>query len=284
MNSYISIEPVKRKLGLTGTSSDVDVLSAVKAASRDIDLASARDGKSEGFFTQSGTRIYDVADTIYLGRVQRLPINECLAVTLIEDDTVGDGTFATDWDAADWVLGPPNTYPKTYVEAAPGGAKCFSAGSRKIRVTGTWGYGDGLSASPWQLLTPVATVANDTSQTITVDVATGIEVGMTLKIESEQVFVSAISSLNLTVERGVNGTTAAAHAGAAVYKAKYPDDIAQAALWFSLDTWRQLGTAGLLMERIGDYSYQTNSVEVTADQKQRMVNRHMRRGTVPRYD
>lgn len=284
MNAYISIEPVKRKLGLTDTSSDADVLSAVKAASRDIDTASGRDGKSEGFFTQSGARIYDVSDTIYLGRVQRMPINECLAVTMVEDDTTNDGTFATEWESTDWVLGPPNTYPKTYIESAPGGAKSFSAGSRKIRVTGTWGYGDGLSASPWQLLAPVATVANGTSQTIAVDVVTGIEVGMTLKIESEQVFISAISSLNLTVERAVNGTTGAAHTGAAVYKAKYPDDLSHAALWFSLDTWRQLGAAGLLMERIGDYSYQTNSVEVTAVQKQRMVNRHLRRGIVPRYD
>lgn len=284
MNCYTSIEPVKRKLNLTGTSSDADVLMAVKAASREIDIASGRDGNVEGFFTKTEARIYDVTRSINIRCVQRLPINECLAITGIEDDTSADGTFVTDWDAADWVLGPANTYPKTYIEAAPGGARSFSAGSRKIRVTGTWGYGDGQSASPWQLLAPVATVANGTATTITVDVATGIEAGMTLKIESEQVFVSAVSSLNLTVERGVNGTTAAAHTAAPTYKAKYPDDLSLAAVWFSVSAWKRLGQAGMLMERIGDYSYQTQSIEVTDDQKRRMLNRFMRHGSTPRYE
>lgn len=284
MNCYCSIEPVKRKLKLTGTSNDADVLMAVKAASRDIDAASGRDGKTEGFFTKSEARVYDVACSINIGSIQRLPINECLAISGIEDDTSADGTFSTDWDSSDWVIGPPNTYPKTYIEAAIGGSRRFSAGSRKIRVTGTWGYGDGVSASPWQILAPVATVANSTSQTITVDVATGIEAGMTLRIESEQVFVSAISDLNLTVERAVNGTSAAAHTVSAVYKAKYPDDIALAAVWFSVSAWRRLAEAGLLSESIGKYSYTMAGPDVTEIQKQRMVNRFMRHGCISRYE
>ncbi len=52
---------------------------------------------------------------------------------------------------------------------------------------------------------------------------------MTIKIEDEQLFVVAISpqgaTIEATVTRGVNGTTAAAHATKAVSKALYPADL-----------------------------------------------------------
>ncbi len=284
MNCYIGIEAVKRKLGITSTTLDADVLAAVKAGSRGIDAASGRDGIVEGFFTYSGARIFDVAESIRRGSIQRFPINECLSVSALEEDTGGDGTFATTWDAADYILGPANYFPKKHIEAPPYGDRRFTPGSRLVRITGVWGYGNGRSATPWTATGATGTVGTTTGTTLTLSAATGFEAGQTILIGTEQMFISAIDSLSATVERGVNGTTAAAQSAAAISRAQYPDDVAFAALWFAIDAWESMGRAGILNERIADYSYQVAGPEMNEGQKRRMLNRVMREGIVPRYE
>ena len=76
MNCYVDIETVKSRLGITGTARDAEVLSIVKAASRFVDLASGRDGVTEGFFTVIEERYFDVADD--LGCPQSLYLTELL--------------------------------------------------------------------------------------------------------------------------------------------------------------------------------------------------------------
>ena len=62
----------------------------------------------------------------------------------------------------------------------------------------------------------------------------------TILIESEQLYVTAISTNDLTVTRGVNGTTATAHADStdiSIYR--YPDPVVQACLIQTSRLWKR---------------------------------------------
>jgi hypothetical protein len=88
--------------------------------------------------------------------------------------------------------------------------------------------------------------------------ATLVSPGDTLLLETEQVYVLSISANNLTTQRGVNGTTAATHAGATpVSRYVYPPAVAAdaTALALGLLPAQVLATAassGLRSERVGD--------------------------------
>ncbi len=77
---------------------------------------------------------------------------------------------------------------------------------------------------------------------IEVDVASGaaLAVGQTILVESEQMYITAISTNTLTVRRGVNGTTAAAHAtDTDVYVCLYPDCVREATIIQTSRLWRR---------------------------------------------
>ena len=58
-----------------------------------------------------------------------------------------------------------------------------------------------------------------------------VEAGHTLLVDSEQLFVRRYSGSTLTVDRGVNGTVAAAHAaGSAIDVYEYPGPVAEATI------------------------------------------------------
>ena len=72
---------------------------------------------------------------------------------------------------------------------------------------------------------------------------------MTILVESEQMFVTAVATNTLTVKRGVNGTTAATHATSkAVTAYEYPFPIVQACYLMTARLFKRreapFGTAG----------------------------------------
>ncbi len=88
-----------------------------------------------------------------------------------------------------------------------------------ITVAGKWGYCEITKA-----LTTINEGAEYSSSDTTLTVTSGtlVEVGLTLLIDTEQLFVENIATNNATVIRGVNGTTAAAHANGATVSGVYP--------------------------------------------------------------
>ena len=71
---------------------------------------------------------------------------------------------------------------------------------------------------------------------------TEFKIGETILIESEQLYITGISTNDLTVQRGVNGTTAASHASTtAISISEYPNPVREAVLL----------EAGLLLETRG---------------------------------
>ena len=78
--------------------------------------------------------------------------------------------------------------------------------------------------------------ASDT--TLTVAGVNGVKVGDTLLIGSEQLYVTAISTDDLTVERGVNGITAATHADlTAISRFVYPKQLVEAVVMHASRLW-----------------------------------------------
>lgn len=260
MNCYASIADLKTALGVTSTTDDVVMRKIIDAASRIIDIYTGR-----FFYVQSATKYYD-------GVSSRLWVDDLLSVTTFKTDEDGDATYENTLTlTTDYLLYPHNTYPKTYVELGNSPTYSFAGGIKKgIQIIGMWGYGDGISATPYISDTTTNDDLTAGETDITVTAVTNLSAGQTILIESEQYFIYSISGLILTVEPGVNGTTQAAHAtGKTIYIYQYPLDIWQTCLNLASAIYQNRSKQGIQSERLGDYSY---SLTLIKNQVQDILN------------
>ena len=266
-NLYSNLAAVKNNLGITGTDHDTKILRFLEAASRAIDLYCDR------FFSSlTATRYITPNDS------QLIVVPDLLSVTTLTVDSEGDGTYDGEtWtEGTDFILFPRERFPAWQLYAPRWGNFAFSDGVKDyVKIVGVWGYGDGLSASPWRAISETATVADTTTTTVTMSatVADIVEVGDTILIASEQVHVTAVSGATVTADRAENGTTAAAQAGggAAVSIARYPADVVELAAWLAGYEFKQRTTQGMAQEKIGDYFY-----SVLVDGRDRGMERILR--------
>lgn len=122
--------------------------------------------------------------------------------------------------------------------------------ARRVRVTGVFGYSYETSATG-QVVASGGITSSATS--LTVVAGHGIDIGETLVIDSEQVYVSGKpNALTLTVTRGVNGTTAAAHSAlAVVYRREYPADVVNGILERARYLWHNEFRGGQEPDSLG---------------------------------
>lgn len=101
------------------------------------------------------------------------------------------------------------------------------SGRRSLSISGLWGYSDDV-----ELVGSLGAVGADSSATaITMAANHRLTGGETIRIEAEDLYVSAVSSNALTVVRGVNGSAAAVHAAATpVYRRVFPADVVEAVI------------------------------------------------------
>ncbi len=252
---YASIADVKGVLGITATTDDTMIRKIVESASRSIDQYCNR-----YFVTQSATKHFDGANILW--------IPDLLSVTTLKTDEDGDGTYENTYQVAtapvDYFLygvgleDTLNTYPKIRIETNPDGDyNGFATGYKKgVQIAGVWGYGDGISATPYVVDTTTSEAISVAETAIDVTAVTNLSAGQLILIESEQMYIYSISTLTLTVEKGVNGTTDAAHdSGKSIYIYQYPSDIRQACIDLSVALYQNRSKQGLQTERLGDYSY-----------------------------
>lgn len=197
-------------IGTTSTDQDTLLLQLIQASSREIDRLAHR-----YFYPSVQTRTFDtppqsggplVLDT------------DLLEVTTL---TNGDGEVLT---STIYALTPNNTWPKYQVILKLTQGRVWqltSAGERidAITLLGIWGYHDDYN-NAW--LSTLGTLqANITNSATSATVTTGTcKRGDLLMIGSEYVYVSAVSTGatdTLTLVRGVNGSTAAAHTSGDVF-------------------------------------------------------------------
>jgi len=195
------------------TAKDSKIDSLIKRASRRIEQLTHR-----VFIPVTETRYFD-----YPGNSIRL---------FLDGDLLSVTTLAVDDDAiasTDYHLYPLNGYPKMWLEMdlAEGEVFTYSDTPQKsVEIAGVWGYTDDYEASGSLL---DGAISSATATTIVVDNGADFQIGDCILVDTEAMFVSGISGNDLTVVRGVNGTTAATHdTDSIVYIYKPPADIAHA--------------------------------------------------------
>lgn len=226
--TYCDLTTAKAALSVTGTADDAALLFRLEVASRWIDNHCGRH-----FYAASEVRHFTALKD---GGVD---VDDLLSVTTLKTDEDGDRTYEVTWAVTDYDLLPFNKYPKHRVEVTPDGSYVFPTIAKGVQLTGLWGYGDGDSATPYGDSGAATNEELDSSETgVTVSSGPAFAVGQTILVESEQMYITGIATNDLTVVRGVNGTTAAAHATAKpVFIWRYPDPIKQACLLETARLW-----------------------------------------------
>ena len=192
-NWYATREAVKRAVRLKGNEGDEAVDRLIEAASRDVDNMTHR-----WFIPQTLTRLFPWPGVLGSGLVLWMDA-DLLSVTTLQ--TKAQDSSPTTVASTDYFVEPANLTPKSRIEIDRSSSAAFSAGDtsqRSISVLGSWGYsadtksvgtvdGSGLASSS------SATSFACSNGSLT----SGINVGDTLLIESEQAFVSEKASAAL---------------------------------------------------------------------------------------
>jgi len=231
--SYASRDTLKARLQDTVTTDDAIYRSVLEAVTLAVDHETGH-----RFQPHMATRY----QTPYSGLLLPLDMG-LLAVTTLKTDADGNGVYETTWAASDYTLMPlnavPDERPYTKIQTAPAGTHAFPLFTASVEIIGKWGY--------WQDLELMAATLNealDASETgVDVSSGTAFKALDTIIIESEQMYVTAIATNTLTVERGVNGTTAATHdTGKAINRYRYPAPVVEALLIQSVRIFKRKDT------------------------------------------
>ena len=192
-NWYTTRESVKRSVRLNGNENDETVDRLIEAASRDVDNMTHR-----WFIPRTQTRFfrwpgrYGQGDTLWLD-------TDLISVSTLQ--TQAQDSSPTTVSASDFFLEPSNTNPPfNRIEIDISSNASFESGDtsqRSISVAGSWGFSnDTISVG-----TVTSGLAADSTATEFVcsnaSASSGINVGDTLLIESEQLFIREKASAAL---------------------------------------------------------------------------------------
>ena len=225
MNNLARLPHVRDELNAEGsTADDSMIVRAVERASR----------FAESF---TGRQFVATSGTVYAHRHPRACPDELLlpedmaTLTSVTVDDDGDDTYEltlaenTDfWIEREDDL-DTNT-PIVRLRLNPNGTQLsrWPTARRSVKLIGLRGYSYELESST--LTTNEELDATETDVTVSASAASLIYPGDTIVVESEQMAVSTVSTVTLTVVRGINGTTAATHDTAkTVYIRRYPRDV-----------------------------------------------------------
>ena len=177
-------------------------------------------------YTKTGTAVGDIGITESLVNV--VPLDGWLAsattVTAYGATDRSTSETLTEGYNGDYWLMPYNQTPKTIFELNEDTSKTLSGGQQTFAINGSWGYTTSTAD-----VTTCDAISSTTATSISVSSATDLGPAQTILIDTEQIYITAISGNTLTVERGVSGTTAATHSAAAtVARFEYPELVVQA--------------------------------------------------------
>ncbi len=177
-------------------------------------------------------------------------------VTAYDSSARDSSTVLTEGLANDYILEPYPQAPYHTLKLTENTANNLSQGQKTLTVLGAWGWQDEVINGD----TLNGAVSSTTTTIVKTNGSAAIYSGNTIRIDSEQLYVRAKNGTNLTVFRGVNGTTAATHADVSnIYVYQYPSDVVEACLAIARDRWRSreagttaiIGTAGAAITRPG---------------------------------
>jgi hypothetical protein len=213
-------------------------LSILDSVSRRIDSVCHRSGFGSGFGPRTGVNYYDgdgSNELLLRDDVLSLPT---LSVASVTGGTPVTATLTTDYFLAnsDGYTGPP--WRKVILHQR-GSVTLFGSGYRTIATpaASSWGHQDVTLPTGTTVASGLS--VGTTATTFTTSATPLIYPGMTLKIETEQLYLYAMSGTTATVVRGVNGTTAATHADTtAITRYSYDSRVHDVALRLFMRRWK----------------------------------------------
>jgi hypothetical protein len=242
VNLYVHSGTFKAANGISGTTNDAEILRCLEAVSREVD-----DYCNRHFYTETGTRYFNTTTA------ERANVDDLLSVTSLYLDVLDDETWSEAWvEGTDFTLQPLDSFPKTRIHKKRGASKLFYNFPNALKVSGVFGYGDG-TASPWASAGITGTVATTCGTTLTLSQASAVYAGQTVKLGTEQMYISAVSGTSATVERGINGTTAAIHSAVTIYVAQYPAQVTDTVVYLASGAFNLRMKRGLKDIMIGEY-------------------------------
>ncbi len=243
MHTYASLADAKRFLtdeGIAwgdGSTNDSLALAFLESVSRRVDEWCRRE--RSGFGPRLGTNRYDASGGTTLDFGDDL-LSTTTATLLASTASATTSTIAADTDyflvnqRGDYEPGPF----RRAILHGQGTTTAFPSGFRVVEWAGTWGHRDETRT----LTVTTSEALDDSETTIDVSALTGISPGMTLLLESEQVYVTDSTDSttdSIEVVRGVNGTTAASHlTGLAISRYVYDARVVDVTLRLWLRRWR----------------------------------------------
>lgn len=199
-------EIVTQQVSITAADT-ADILQAIRAASARID-----EYLGVPFEPVIATRRFDATYYPVTADGQVLMLNWPLLDA--ETITLGNGT---ELGATDYQLDPEHGTAATEVYLTTGQHSFFSTDGTTpigaIQIEGVWGMRRGYDRA-WTSVTTLSAGINASVTAVPVTSATTISPGALLKVNSEYMRVTSITTNTLTVIRGENGSTAAAHLSA----------------------------------------------------------------------
>lgn len=258
MNNYLRLPDLKRVLNneTANTAEHSRLLAGIEGISRAID-----DHCGVQFYNQTAVRYPPPAarycDANDWGRELVLPWPVVsLSEVVVDDD--GDDTFELTLAAfTDYVIEAEGAddrgEPYWSLRLNPNGTQItrWPRDRRRVRLTGVFGWPLKQLATG---LTGTLTTTSDTTITASAAADSLVYPGDTILMGSEQMDVTAVSSTTVTVERGVNGTTAATYSAVGIYVLTYPAAIQQAArAWATRMSWDEASgwTGSVNMSEMG---------------------------------
>lgn len=245
MNNYLRLPDLKRVLNneTANTAEHSRLLAGIEGISRAID-----DHCGLQFYNQTATRYPPPArycEANDWGRELILPW-PVVSLSEVKVDDDGDDTFELTLAAfTDYVIEAEGAddrgEPYWSLRLNPNGTQItrWPRDRRRVRLTGVFGWPLKQVATG---LTGTVGTTSGTTLTASATAAAQIYPGDTILVGTEQMDVSAVSTTSITVERGINGTTAATHSSVAIYVLTYPAAIQQAArAWATRTTWDESG-------------------------------------------
>ncbi len=232
-NTYVDRDRLKQSLRIdassTGLNFQFDIIA--EAVSRLFD-------NYLGFpvFPSSAVQFYTAYDALHLSLEQPLisvdAIDLSFNVGTSYDVAMAVGQFnLTPYNA------PTESPPRPYwdIEVKLNATTVFPQGWPKaVRITGTWGYFNEHAPTTATL----ATAINSAVTAIQLNGATALHPGQTILMNTEMMFVTATPTSStgahtsgITVQRGMNGTSAIAHTSGAIIEVYSYPVIEQAALY-----------------------------------------------------
>lgn len=210
--------------------------------------------------TERTFRIYEGAMVFTPEFYDFLLLPDLLSVESMMLDYNCDGTYEIALSpTTDYLLEPNNANqherPYTRMRIRANSRYYFPKFEQALQVTGKWGYWERLRKTGATLTTAVD--ADD--EEIEVSNFERIQTGWTLKIGDEQMYVRDVNGNNdglITVVRGQNGTTAAAHDTAAVIRRYvYPEALETAAILQASRVFRRSETPLGIVNNPGDIGW-----------------------------